>query len=307
MSNDLLQQPTNPLVNPTQRGGALVDTESQRAIQEVQAAMVIAKRFPRDEKQALDRILNSCTRPSLANQALYSYSRGGTEITGPSIRLAEAVAQQWGNLQFGIRELEQGNGSSTVEAFAWDVETNTRQVKIFQVPHERHTRNGKSKLSDPRDIYELVANNGARRLRACILGIIPGDIIEEAQRQCEATMSANADTSPEAMRKMVDAFAEFGVTQAQIEKRIQRRIDTIVPAQVIAMKKIYRSLKDGMSAPGDWFDVPPAAAGAAPEFVKPAASKAGKTKKDEPAEAPLVEAPPADDAEYDENGMVKGF
>ncbi len=70
---------------------------------------------------------------------------------------------------------------STVEAFAWDVEeANTRQTKVFQVRHWRHTKQGGYKLTDPRDIYELVANNGARRLRACILGVIPGDVIDAA-------------------------------------------------------------------------------------------------------------------------------
>ena len=32
------------------------------------------------------------------------------------------MAQAWGNMQFGIRELDQRNGESTVQAFAWDVE-----------------------------------------------------------------------------------------------------------------------------------------------------------------------------------------
>ena len=239
---------------PARQGGAMIDTEGQRAIQEVQAAMIIAKRFPRDIKSALDRILNSCTRTSLAEQALYTYSRGGTDISGPSIRLAEAVAQQWGNLQFGIRELEQRDGESTVEAFAWDLETNTRQVKVFQVPHERHTRKGTTKLTDPRDVYELVANQGARRLRACILGVIPGDVIDEAVRQCDVTLSASADTSPDAQKKIIDAFAAYKVTKAQIEKRIQRRIDAITPAQVISLRKILISMRDGMSGPEDWFE-----------------------------------------------------
>src|SRR5699024_11169676 len=157
---------------------ALADAGQQREIAEVQAAMVIAKRFPRDPVEAMDRILQACTRPTLAEGALYSYSRGGSEITGPSIRLAEAIAQAWGNTQFGIRELEQRNGESTVEAYAWDLESNTRQAKVFQVPHERHTKRGTTRLTDPRDIYELVANQGARRLRACILGVVPGDVTE---------------------------------------------------------------------------------------------------------------------------------
>ena len=150
---------------------ALVNAESQRAIQEVQAAMVIAKKFPRNQIEAMERITNACCRQTLAETALYSYPRGGTEVTGPSIRLAEALAQEWGNLQFGIRELSQENGSSTVEAFAWDVERNTRQTKIFQVSHIRYSKKyGNTQLTDPRDIYEMVANQGARRLRACILG-----------------------------------------------------------------------------------------------------------------------------------------
>lgn len=233
----------------------LVEVESQRAIQEVQAAMVIAKKFPRDQIAAMDRILTACTRPTLAEGALYSYSRGGSDITGPSIRLAEAIAQTWGNMQFGIRELSQANGESTVEAFAWDVETNTRQVKVFQVPHVRYTRSGSKKLEDPRDIYELVANQGARRLRACILGVIPGDVVEAAVKQCEITQSTSADTSPDAIKKMVDAFADMGVTSEMIQKRIQKRIEAINPAQMVHLRKVYTSLRDGMSSVTDWFEV----------------------------------------------------
>ena len=244
-----------PVATRPQNGNAMIDVESQRATAEVQGAIILAKKFPRDQKAAMDRIEVACQRPGLAEQALYSYSRGGTEITGPSIRLAEAIAQNWQNLQFGIRELEQRNGESTVEAFCWDVENNTRHVKTFQVKHERHTKKGSYRLEDPRDIYELTANQGARRLRAAILAIIPGDVIEAAVTQCEQTLKAKADTSPEALKKLLDAFAIFSVTKEQIEKRIQRRLDTITPAQLVNLRKIYNSLKDGMSAPADWFEI----------------------------------------------------
>jgi hypothetical protein len=240
---------TRPSVNQ-----AMVAVEQERALAEVQGAIVLAKKFPRNQIEALDKITVACQRPGLAEQALYSYSRGGTEITGPSIRLAEAIAQNWQNLQFGIRELEQRNGESTVEAFAWDLENNTRHVKTFQVKHERHTKKGSYRLEDPRDIYELTANQGARRLRAAILAIIPGDVIEAAVGQCEQTLKAKADTSPEALKKLIEAFEKFSVTKDQIEKRIQRRLDTITPAQLVNLRKIYNSLKDGMSAPADWFE-----------------------------------------------------
>lgn len=225
-----------------------------RQVQEVQAAMVIAKKFPRDQKKALDNILTACARPTLAEHALYTYSRGGTEITGPSIRLAEALAQSWGNVQFGVVEIDQQGGESTVEAFAWDLETNVRQVKQFRVPHQRHTKKGSYKLEDPRDIYEAVANQGARRLRACILGVIPGDVVDAATKECEATLTTKVAITPERIANMVKMFGVFGVTKEQLEKRIQRRLDSIQPAQMVQLTKIYNSLKDGMSQPVEWFE-----------------------------------------------------
>ena len=100
-----------------------------RQAQEVQAAMVVAKNFPRNPQQSLDRILASCTRPTLAENATYEYSRAGNKIYGPSIRLAECIAQSWGNIDFGFIELDRTKGESTVMAYAWDLETNTRQSR----------------------------------------------------------------------------------------------------------------------------------------------------------------------------------
>lgn len=240
---------------PATQAMSTVQSDSQRAIAEVQAALVIAKQFPRNMNEAYDRIMNACQRPSLAQSSVYSYAKGGTSIVGPSIRLAEALAQNWGNIQFGIRELSAENGESTVEAFAWDVETNTRQTKVFQVKHWRHTKQGGYKLTDPRDIYELVANNGARRLRACILGVIPGDVIDAAVAQCEQTIQASADTSPECVQKLLKSFEKHGVSKEAVEKRIQCRIEAISPAQVVSLIKIGTSIKDGMSQPSDWFEI----------------------------------------------------
>ena len=62
---------------PQTQAMSTVQSDSQRAIAEVQAALVIAKQFPRDMNQAWDRIMNACQRPTLAQSAVYSYGRGG--------------------------------------------------------------------------------------------------------------------------------------------------------------------------------------------------------------------------------------
>ncbi|MCI6122350.1 MAG: hypothetical protein MR696_11360 [Lachnospiraceae bacterium] len=228
-----------------------------RQAQEVQAAMVVAKRFPRDEVDSFNRIMTSCQRKSLAERAMYEYPRGGTKVTGPSIRLAEAMAQNWGNIDFGIIELEQNNGESQVMAYAWDLETNTRQTKIFNVPHVRGTKKGNVTLTDPRDIYEMVANQGARRLRACILGVIPGDVIDAAVEQCKKTMTeGNEKPLIDRIREGVKLFEEkFSVSQQMLEKYIGCKCEAFSENDMVRLNNVYRSLRDGMSKREDYFDV----------------------------------------------------
>ena len=250
VGNPFAQAATAPQAN-----GMMAETKSQREATEVQAMVIMAKQFPRDQIRAMDRILNACTRQSLAEGAVYSYPKGGQNVEGPSIRLAEVLAQNWGNLDFGIRELSQSNGESVVEAYAWDLETNVRQAKVFQVPHKRFSKAGSKTLTDPRDIYEVVANQGSRRLRACILGVIPGDVVEKAVEQCSATLQSHVDLSPENIKKMVGVFAGFGVPIDMIQERYQCRIEAIRPAQFLELRKIYTSIKDGMSNAADWFAV----------------------------------------------------
>lgn len=266
---------------------APAEATSSREIAAVQAAMVIAKRFPRDEAAAFTRIKRACSRKALAEHSMYAYPRGGATVTGPSIRLAEVLAQNWGNLEFGIRELEQRGGESVVEAFCWDLETNVRQTKIFTVKHERGTRSGVQRLSDPRDIYEMVANQGARRVRACILGVIPGDIVDEAIRTCESTLKGDSsEPLADRIRNVVAAFDEQGVTQAMLEKRLGHVLGTTGEVELVGLRKIYLSLRDGMAKPADFFAVE-----AAPSNLD-ALTKKMEQKAAQPADAPQAAPPP---------------
>lgn len=221
---------------------------------EMQAQIYLAKQFPRDQRRATEQILTACQRPGLASVAVYSYSKGGTSISGPSIRLAEEIARNWGNLECGWNELEREGDASKLRAFAWDKETNVLKTLFFYVPHYRTTKQGRKRITDERELYELLANQASRRMRNCILALIPGDVVDSAVEQCERTMVTHCEITPETIKRLVEAFVSFGVSRKQIEKRIQRNIESITPAQFVRMREIYTSLKDGMSDPSDWFD-----------------------------------------------------
>lgn len=234
-----------------------IGAEAIRVMHEVQGAITVAKKFPRDEVEAEINIKKSCKRLGLAEIAMYSYPRGGQNVTGPSIRLAEAIAQGWGNIDFGVRELEQVDGGSKIEAYCWDMEKNVRQTKIFIVPHQMKAKGMIKKVTDPRDIYELVANQAARRVRACILGVIPRDIIDSAIAQCEETLRTGYDDESlwGRVTKMVEAFQDLFVTKEMLETRLKHKIESTKAEELVSLKKIYASIRDGYSKKEEWFEV----------------------------------------------------
>lgn len=254
-------------LQPTAKPESMLAVTASREMQEVQAAIFLARQFPRDMAAVERKLMDACSRVSLAEGALYAYPRGKELVTGPSIRLAEAIAQAYGNLTYGIKELEQRPGESVVQAFAWDIENNVRHEKVFSVPHKRKTKQGTYALDDPRDIYELVANNGARRLRSCILGAIPGDLVEACVKRCEETLKRGSGRPlSERIAAMVEAFGKRGIGRDQLDKYLGRKIDTATENDVLKLSKIYKSIADGVSKPHEFFAVQAPTGGSAADL-----------------------------------------
>lgn len=262
MSKDLSTttnpEQNNPFARPLADhiNAGTVEIESSRAVAEAQGKLLIAQKFKRDEAAAYTQIMAACSRKALAEQAFYAYPRGGQVVKGLSVRFAEELARLWGNIDYGIRELSQKDGESEMQAYCWDLQTNTMSSQNFTVRHERHTRNGVSALTDPRDVYELTANMGARRLRARILAVLPADIIEAAEKQLEKTLAGKADRSvADRIKDMLVAFAKYGVTKELIEKRAAKETTAFFPEDVTELLMIFNSIRDGQSKASEWFGV----------------------------------------------------
>ena len=274
--------------------------DQARAIAEVHSAMVVARMNPRSEVSAYNRIIQSCKRRSLADVALYAYKRGGQLVTGPSIRIAEVIARSWGNMTYGLRELTRSAGESEVEAFAWDLETNTRVTRQFVVRHIRDKSDGNVALTGERDIYELVANMGQRRVRACILELIPGDIVDAAIDECRKTQE-KGDGMPmeDRIRSMVVAFGDWGVTQEMLETYLGHKIEATIGPELVRLKQIYRSIIDGMSTREEFFAFRSAPTGElTPEPEKKSKSKPKKDPDPKPGPEPEPTPGPTDQTEY---------
>lgn len=251
MSTGLIESPQSTALSTAAAG------VQSRQMAEVQSSMIIAKKFPRDEDACHERIMKACKRTRLAMQAEYVFPRGKEKVTGPTIRLLETIAQAWGNIDFGVIEVERKESESVCQAYAWDLETNTRRTSNFTVSFYIKAKGKLEKITDPRDLQAHIQAQGARHVRNCIAAIVPGDVVDDAIDQCRQTLkAAEGNKSPkERMAGMVPAFAELGVTQGMLVAFLKHNLESTTEAEFQKLRKIYQSLKQEASNVEDWFPV----------------------------------------------------
>ena len=295
--NNLIEQDST---NLTQFNSVQTEIEKSRALQEVQGAIVMARKFPRDEAFALEKLKKTAKNLKFAEQAIYAYPRGGSMITGPSIRAAETLAAYWGNVLYGTKELSRNSAehSSEVMSYCWDMETNVRSERFFKVSHIRETKGGGYTLTSDRDIYEKVANDGSRRLRASILAIIPKYVTDELMEYCEATLvGSTGKTLEERISEMLDKFEQIGISKEIIEKKMGVKVDKFVAKNVVMLGYIYNSIKDNVAPATQFFDIPTPVQEQVNSALKKSKSKLKSDTKPEPVQEALINAKDNEDYE----------
>jgi hypothetical protein len=257
--------------------------EQSRAVAEVQAAIFVARSFPRDIDKSRRELDMTCGLMGLAEKAFYKLPRGKDDVTGPTVHLAREVARCWTNVQHGVSELHRDDEEhrSEVLAFGWDIENNLRAAHTFIVPHKRD-RSGRAAtlVTDMQGIYEVIANAGARRVREQIFAVIPVWFVEQAKSRCWTTLEKGGGVKlPERIDKAVDAFGRtYGLKPEQLERRLGRGRRDWTPYDVAQLTVIFESLRRGELRVDVEFGEEPVTAA---ELAAPAP-------------APAVETPPPD-------------
>lgn len=294
------QSAASDALEPTQVG-ALSHVAREEA--ELKAAIAIARRFPRDEVSAYQRIITSCGRPAFAENAAYSFPRGGQTVTGPSVDLAREMARCWGNVRYGLRVVSEDEQSIHIKGYAFDLETNNLVEAEDKFRKLIYRKKGGWVQPDERDLRELVNRRGAILIRNCILQLLPPDITEDALRKADETnervASGQLEQDPKAaVRTMVMAFTRLAVSPEMLARYVGHPLDILSAAEIADLRKVYVSIRDGNTRREDHFTLaatdgqapaPAAAAQAAPASRTDAL--AAKLEATAPAVAPTVEAP----------------
>jgi hypothetical protein len=237
---------------------AVVAVEQARAVAQVAAQVQVAQRFPRDLDRVRRELDDACQSFDLARVAFWALPNRGQ---GLSVHLARELAVIWGNFDGGVHELRRDDerGMSEVQAFAWDMERNSRNSRTFQVPHavtvKRNGRQVREPIVDLQDVYRNNNNAGARAYRECVFATIPRQYVDRAERLLRETLK-RGDGKPLAERRR-DAVAWFErqrVTLAQLEARVGRPLERWDDEDVASLQVVADSIRRGETTAGEQFD-----------------------------------------------------
>lgn len=237
------------LVTRTEEGSELAPTAALAEKQfEIQSAIIIARKYPRNEDQAFAKLMKACKRTAFAEEAAYSFPRGGTNVTGPSVNIAREAARLWGNIRYGLHIVRDDEESRQIRGWAYDVETNTK-IEAEDDFAKLISRKGKGNVvPDERDLRELTNRRGAILVRNCLLQLLPKDLIEDALDRCTQTLKSNVEKDPDAARKRaILAFSDLGITPPMLEEKLGHPLAECTPKEIADLRKVYSSIKDGHS------------------------------------------------------------
>jgi len=210
---------------------------------EVNMQVATAKRYPRSiklfrEKARAMALLDEGTAAS----CFYVLPRGGRTIEGPSARLAEIVANAWGNLRVGAQTTGEDEHFVYGQAIAWDLEAN---VAIQFQTRRRITDKDGRRYND--DMIVNSANAACSiALRNAIFKVVPmayvRPIYEEARRLAVGDIKSLASKRG----AMLDYFSKLGIDKERILARLEKPgVEDIDLDDLATLKGVATGVQEG--------------------------------------------------------------
>lgn len=158
---------------------------------ELDIQITTAKAYKRSVKKFYDDALSMATiNEEVAGGCFYAIPRDGKTIEGPSIRMAEIVANAWSNLHAATRIKDDDGKFITAEAVVWDLERNVRLG--FEVRRRVTDRNGRRFKDD----MVLMTMNAAMAIafRNAVFKVVPSAFTRPIFNACRRVAVGDAQT-----------------------------------------------------------------------------------------------------------------
>ena len=222
---------------------------------EVDIQIQTAKQYPRVISKSKERILEVATSDQeTADSCFYLLPRGGKSIEGPSTRLAEIVANSWGNLRIGSRVLDVGEKSVVCQGVVHDLETNVAYQT--EVRRKITDRNGKRYTED---MINMTANAGCSiAMRNAIFKAVPKAVIKTLEKEIKHAAGGDARTLP---TRIKTAFKYFKDKYSHDEKKLlafldKRKMEDVDLEDLQKLNGVRVAIEDGELTAANAFSLP---------------------------------------------------
>lgn len=260
----------------------------QRA--EIDVQITTAKRYPRQLTAVKQSMMSFATLDQeTAEACFYTLPRGGKNIQGPSIRLAEIALSCYGNIRAGSRVVSTvstgPNPHVVIQSVCHDLEKNI----AVTIEKRRRITKKKSRDTIDEDDINLAANAGAAiAFRDAVFKVIPLALIKPVYEQAKRVAIGDAKTLVDRRAKMVETFGKMGVTKDMILLKLEKKsIDEVNLDDMETLIGLHTALKDGDTTIDETFP----AKQEKPKFAAPAPATAPTPTADTPPPASTA-APP---------------
>ena len=265
-SNMMIQAQNNAPVGFMTGPSAAMVAAAESAKAQIQCAYMMALQCPRSYFAAEQAVVKACSNPLFAEKVEYKLPRGGTTISGPTIRLAELIRREWRNIYTTERVMHDDDRQMIVQVTALDLETNsieTAEVIVPKTVERKYVKDGQEILSERENslgkpVYTVRATDSevdmtrkamiSKALRNAIFRLVPAELVQIALATARQTIaSADAKDPKEATRRLILCFEEQGVGIDKIEKHIGHTLEKATAADVKKLRGLYKQMLNGAS------------------------------------------------------------
>lgn len=214
---------------------------------EIDSQITTAKQYPRTLSQVKSSMMDFATLDQeTAESCFYSLPRGGKNIQGPSVRLAEIAVSCFQNLRAGARVIQTVTSGDSphvlVQAICHDLQNNV----AVTIEKRRRITKKKSKDTIDEDDINLATNAcAAIAFRDAVFKVIPGALIKPVYEKAKQVAIGDAKTLSDRRLAAIDKFAKIGVTKDRILAKLERKaVEDITLQDLETLLGLFNAIKD---------------------------------------------------------------
>jgi len=187
----------------------------------------------------------------VAESCSYSVPRDGKSVDGPSVRLAEIVVSNFGNVRAGARVIANDGKTITAQGICHDLESN--YCCTVEVKRRITNKQGRTYSED----MQVLTGNAACSIafRNSVFKVVPFAMVQPIYDAARLVAKGTAETLVKRRDKAIEFFRSLKITDAQICETLDiKKIEDIDLDKLSILSGMKSAIKNGESSASSMFE-----------------------------------------------------